>query len=340
MRENSFLTRKKFLKLVGLSSLGSIVATLVNSCAKNQSSQPKRPPKLIDVPPTPFSTPSSSPSKSAPPIKKKNYTLHTFTFNTITVDSKGKTIKQQTKQAKYFRANLRKGITIDMVSIPNGKFLMGAYPTDEGKNNDEIPQHQVTVPSFFMGKYLVTQAQWQAVMKNNPSYFKRANRPVENVSWDDCVEFCQKLSSIIGRECRLPSEAEWEYACRAGTTTPFYFGEMITTELVNFNDKYAYSGAKVRSRQQTTPVGSFPPNSFGLYDMHGNLCEWCADTWHETYDDAPTDGSAWEVGSSPDKVIRGGTWKSDHPWSCRSARRANTFPWEKDNLSGFRVVCS
>jgi formylglycine-generating enzyme required for sulfatase activity len=163
--------------------------------------------------------------------------------------------------------------------------------------SDEGPQHRVTIQSFWMGKYPITQRQWQAVMGENPSYFKGDNRPVENVSWEDVVAFCQRLSEKTGKTYRLPSEAEWEYACRAGTTTPFYFGETITTDLVNYHGEYPYAAAPEGVyREETTEVGIFPPNAFGLYDMHGNVWEWCADPWHDNYNGAPTDGSVWQEG--------------------------------------------
>ncbi|MFM6071877.1 MAG: formylglycine-generating enzyme family protein, partial [Dolichospermum sp.] len=167
-----------------------------------------------------------------------------------------------------------------------------------------IPQHEVTIKPFSMGKYPITQAQWQAVaalpqvnqeLKPNPSRFKGAKRPVERVSWHDAVEFCARLSNHSQRPYRLPSEAEWEYACRAGTITPFHFGETITTELANYNGNNTYGdGPKGVYRGETTEVGSFKiANEFGLYDMHGNVWEWCQDDWHNNYEGAPTDGSAW-----------------------------------------------
>ncbi len=171
-----------------------------------------------------------------------------------------------------------------------------------------------------MGKYLVTQAQWEAVMGNNPSRFKGGSRPVEYVSWNDATEFCQKLSEITGKKYSLPSESQWQYACRSRTTTPFYFGETITSELVNYNGNYPYADApKGIYRKQTTDVGIFPPNSLGLYDMHGNVWEWCQDVWHDNYNGAPTDGSAWETrGNSDRRLLRGGCWYIKS-WVCRCA---------------------
>jgi formylglycine-generating enzyme required for sulfatase activity len=176
-------------------------------------------------------------------------------------------------------------------------------------------------------------------MGSNPSAFKGNNRPVEQVSWNDAVKFCEKLSQKTGKNYKLPSEAEWEYACRAGTTTPFYFGESITPELVNYDGNYTNSSApKGQYRQQTTDVGSFPPNAFGLYDMHGNVWEWCQDDYINSYNNAPTDGSAL-TGRSSIKLVRGGSW-NDHPGNCRSAFRYSLILGYDFYNIGFRVVCS
>jgi eukaryotic-like serine/threonine-protein kinase len=182
-----------------------------------------------------------------------------------------------------------------------------------------------------MGRYPITQSQYQAVMGYNPSGFQEdgANRPVEKVSWEDAIAFCEKLSQKTQRTYRLPSEAEWEYACRAGTTTPFYCGKTITTDLANCDE-----GA-------TTAVGSFPPNAFGLFDIHGNVWEWCADHWHPNYQGAPTDGSSWTTGGDSNcKLLRGGFWGS-LPWGCRSAiRYYNFLNIRFSGDFGFRVCCS
>jgi formylglycine-generating enzyme required for sulfatase activity len=178
-------------------------------------------------------------------------------------------------------------------------------------------------------------------MGNNPANFKGETRPVEQVSWNDAVEFCQKLSQMTGRNYRLPSEAEWEYACRAGTTTPFYFGETITADLVNYNGTSTYaSEPKSQYRQQTTPVGSFPPNAFGLYDMHGNVLEWCQDPWHDSYQGAPHNGSVWVDNGNDNqlRLLRGGSWV-DVPDYCRSAYRVSDIRDYRSYAVGFRVVC-
>jgi formylglycine-generating enzyme required for sulfatase activity len=245
-----------------------------------------------------------------------------------------------------------------MVKIPGGRFQMGSPDTEAGRQDNEGPQHYVDVPEFFMGKYVVTQGQWKAIasrtdlkvkldLELDPSRFKeryknidRWKRPVECVSWYQTVEFCKRLSKLTGRNYRLPSEAEWEYACRAGTTTPFYFGETITTELVNYDCNYTYgNGPKGEYRKQTIPVGQFPANAFGLYDMHGNVLEWCADEWHDNYAGAPTDGSVWLNGNKDSSPLRGGSWV-DIPNNCRSAIRDNfDRRGDHDFLTGFRVVC-
>ena len=291
--------------------------------------------------------------------------LSVFNFEIVGVNAKGEQIKKESKQSQYFREDLGNGITLEMVAIPGGTFLMGTEDEEIKRlvkkfNWDEFrrerPQHQVTVPPFFMGKYPITQAQWKAIASRtdlkvkqdldfNPAYFKDRpdsdRRPVEQVNWYDAIEFCARLSKLTVREYRLPSEAEWEYACRAGTTTPFYFGETITGELANYNASNTYAGEpNGEYRQQTTPVGQFPPNAFGLYDMHGNVWEWCADTWHDNYDGAPTDGSVWtENGDDNRSLPRGGSWFSD-PLLCRSAFRNDVNRRDFNNYNvGFRVVC-
>jgi formylglycine-generating enzyme required for sulfatase activity len=260
-------------------------------------------------------------------------------FNIVTVNAKGKITERLRKEARYLMEKLGKGVLLQMVSIPGGTFMMGSPETEERRNSAEGPQHQVTVEPFYMGKYPVTQAQWEAVMGNNPSNFKGKNRPVETVSWDEAVEFCKRLSEMMGKTYRLPSEAQWEYACRAGTTTPFYFGETITTDLANYDGNYTYAeGPQGVYREETTEVGSFPPNAFGLYDMHGNVWEWCADSWHDSYEGAPNDGSVWE-GSSGRRVLRGGSWNYV-PGVARSADRYRNASGVRFGNCGFRVVSS
>ncbi|MBO1052380.1 MAG: SUMF1/EgtB/PvdO family nonheme iron enzyme [Dolichospermum sp. DET73] len=276
--------------------------------------------------------------KPQAPIPANN--LKTFSFEVVTTDARGNITNRRKESAKYFTEDLGNGVTLEMVEIPGGTFIMGSPASEAKRGSNEGPQHQVTVPSFYMGKYELTQAQYQAIIGTNPSRFKGKNRPVEGVSWNNAVEFCKKLSQKTGKNYRLPSEAEWEYACRAGTTTPFYFGESITPDLVNYNGDYTYASApKGKYRQQTTDVGTFPPNSFGLYDMHGNVWEWCQDDYKDDYINAPTDGSALTSPSRSGKLLRGGSW--DYvPGDCRSASRYDGNLDDNDNDIGFRVVCS
>ncbi len=177
-----------------------------------------------------------------------------------------------------------------------------------------------------MGKYPITQGQYQAVMGNNPSHFKGDNRPVEKVSWDDAIAFCQKLSQLTGAQYSLPSESQWEYGCRAGTTTSFSFGDTLTANQATFSGK-----------GQTTDVGTFPANAFGLYDMHGNVWEWCLDTWHDNYNGAPTDGSAWIENDNRSQLLRGGSWDLN-PVNCRSSYRYRSARVYRYYYCGFRVV--
>ncbi len=268
-------------------------------------------------------------------------------------------IQRQRRQTQYFTEDLGNGIGLDMILIPGGSFEMGSPPDELEHNDTEAPQHKVTVSEFFMGRYPITQAQWRVVagfsrvnrnLKPNPSHFTGDNRPVELVSWYDAVEFCQRLTQATGRPYRLPTEAEWEYACRAGTKTPFHFGETITTDLANYrgtdNETYGWSGSYGRGpkgeyRDETTPVDHFQiANAYGLCDMHGNVYEWCLDHWHENYKEAPTDGFAWlSNNENASRVIRGGAWY-DYPRYCRCAFRIRLNPDLTRNDIGFRVVCA
>ncbi|NEZ60332.1 SUMF1/EgtB/PvdO family nonheme iron enzyme [Adonisia turfae] len=284
--------------------------------------------------------------------------LETFSFEVVTVDRKGTVNHREQKSAAYYRADLGSGVYLDLVKIPWGRFWMGSPDSETDRFDREGPQHKVQVPEFYMGKYPVTQRQWRAVsllddvdieLKPDPSQFKGDSRPVERVSWYETVEFCQRLARHTGAEYRLPSEAEWEYACRAGTATSFHFGATITTELANYRGtdakEYGWSGSygagpKGEYRQQTTDIGRFSANAFGLYGMHGNVYDWCQDHWHDNYDGAPTDGSAWITDNEQARrVVRGGAWNYS-PRYCRSAYRVNGTPGYRVNYIGFRVVCS
>ena len=341
------ITRRTLLQLAGFTGGGFIIAVVGQNLWNNSPKPSPRP----SLPPD-----NNTPSPESLP---ESLSLKTFTFETVTVNSTGKITNRLQGQAKVFTDNLGNGVTLEMVQVPGGSFVMGSPYTEVGRSDYEGPQHNVTVASFFMGKYEVTQEQYQAVMGNNPSNFKGAKRPVEMVSWYDAVEFCQKLYQKTGKSYRLPSEAEWEYACRADTSTPFSFGETITPDLVNYCGYYSYGLVPPKGlfRRQTTDVGSFPPNAFGLYDMHGNLREWCADPWHATYQGAPSDGRVWDENNNDNRyqnydllvnikndsrprLLRGGRW-FDVPAHCRSAYRLSFDP--PDNrfyFIGFRVACA
>ncbi|MDX2256019.1 MAG: formylglycine-generating enzyme family protein [Pseudanabaenaceae cyanobacterium bins.39] len=311
-------------------------------------------------------------------------------------------IHRHKNKARFYTETLSKFVNLEMVSIPSGEFIMGSSLDEENSRDSERPQHLVKVPAFFMGKYPITQAQYEAVMGTNPSRFKdkpdSPSRPVEQVSWEDAQAFCQKLSELTGREYRLPSEAQWEYACRAKSSIPlppvsarlisanyvrissvvpreeenhsnvnllsqftedttplpegekgkiyppFHFGETISTKVANYNGEYVYGmGEKGEYREETTAVGSFKvANEFGLYDMHGNVWEWCEDDWHDNYKGAPTDGSVWMDAKSKESnknrhPLRGGSW-FNVPRYCRSACRLNDLLDGRADTIGFRVI--
>jgi formylglycine-generating enzyme required for sulfatase activity len=264
--------------------------------------------------------------------------LKTFNFKVFTTDSRGSVIKISDSSARYFVEDLGNGVTLEMVEIPEGSFMMGSPKNEAERSDSESPQHRVNVPSFFMGKYPLTQEQYQAIMGSNPAHFQGSKRPVEKVSWDDAVTCCQRLILKTGRHYTLPSEAQWEYACRAGTTTPFYFGESITPDLVNYDGQYPYGLApKGECRQQTTNVGSFPPNNFGLYDMHGNVWEWCLDDWTDNYNNATNNGDAVTGRNEEMRLLRGGSWLSLSKY-CRCADRDCESRDDRFIGVGFRVV--
>lgn len=245
---------------------------------------------------------------------------------------------------KFIEFKLSENVNLEMVEIPAGSFLMGSSDFETEKRENETPQHEVTLQSFYLGKFPVTQAQWFVVIKDLPIIspnFRGDSLPVVNVWLEKAIEFCARLSVLTEKEFRLPSEAEWEYACRAGTRTPFYFGASLTTEQANFNGEQPFQETpKGEFRKRLTTVGLFPPNAFGLYDMHGNVWEWCADIWHENYLGAPTDGSAWLTnGDQSYCVQRGGSWL-DRAANCRSAFRVGDIAHNKDHIVGLRVCLS
>ncbi len=245
---------------------------------------------------------------------------------------------------KTVEFKLPEDVNLEMVKIPTGIFLMGSSENESEKRENETPQHKVNLNSFHLGKFPVTQAQWLAGMKTLPDIsrdFRGDDFSVVNVWLEKAIEFCAKLSNLTGEKIRLPNEAEWEYACRAGTNTPFNFGETITTDLSNFNGEQPFNeNPKGEFRKRLTSVGNFPPNAFGIYDMHGNIWEWCADIWHENYFGAPNDGSAWLTdGDQGYCVQRGGSW-IDRASNCRSAFRVGDIAHNNDHIVGLRVCLS
>ena len=240
----------------------------------------------------------------------------------------------------------------EMVAIPPGTFLMGSPIDEEKRVDDEGPQHEVRIDyPFALGKHTVTFAEWDAAVaagakleKPGDQGWGRGDRPVINVSWEDVqahLDWLNEKAGLAGKSgaWRLPSEAEWEYACRAGTTTPFSFGETISTEQANYNGNYIYGASEEgQYLKETMPVGDYPPNAFGLHQMHGNVWEWCADIWHENYDGAPGDGSVWKQGGDISRrVLRGGSWVNG-PRILRSANRNRNDSVSRFNSFGFRLA--
>lgn len=288
-------------------------------------------------------------------------------------------IIQDRHRVQHFVEDLN-GVPLQMILIPEGKFIMGSPESEESSNESERPQHSVQVTSFFMGRYPITNAQWNFVVslpqQQQKLDFKNSNdqdnHPVTEVSWDDAMEFCARLSLYTKKNYCLPSEAEWEYACRSLISEeltveewnkkyhqPFHFGETISTQLANYDGNYTYGrGKKGDYRKKTTAVDFFKvANAFGLSDMHGNVWEWCADPWHGNYQGAPQDGRVRDepnkndnyyqniannlanlLKDNRDRVLRGGSW-DDFPSDCRSAYRYKSAPDHTNDIIGFRVSC-
>jgi formylglycine-generating enzyme required for sulfatase activity len=292
-------------------------------------------------------------------------------FEIVQVDATGTIIKRENLSAPLLVEDLGNGVQLEMMMIPGGKFWMGQTETEKeelirqvGEEDyqklytRELPRHQVTLNPFLMGRYTVTQAQWKQIaalekveinLTTDFNFrFPDNSNPAERVTWNEAVEFCIRLSKATGRDYRLPTEAEWEYACRARTVTPFYFGETITTDLVNYDGNYAYGqGPEGKYLEKTTPVGNYVPNGWGLHEMHGNVWEWCSDDWHDNYKEKPDElkqngNTSWI--STPrntraySKPFRGGSWYNT-PRNCRSAFRNDDMPDIQNSRIGFRVVC-
>ena len=261
----------------------------------------------------------------------------TIEFETPTLNEKGQVISQTRHTAEQFTDDLGHGISLEMILIPSGIYQMGSLP--HHGYPDEQPQHLVRIKSFMLGKFLITQRQWKAVMGKLPlCRFKGDNLPVERVSWKDAQKFCQQLPKRTERNYQLPSETQWEYACRAGTSTPFSFGETLTVDVANFNGQHTFrEEAPGFYFHSTNEGGKFPPNAFGIYDMHGNLWEWCADNWLDDYSSSPRDDSSYQTRDSLYRVARGGSWH-EPPSLCRSAARLRVLQSDAEEVLGFRVI--
>ncbi len=315
--------RRKAVKLLALFGLGSVGISFSSQLFKGLFNF-DRSPKL-------------------PSPKLRSLQLTKIEFASVKLDRKGDIRSSPKGVAKIYQENLGNGVNLIMVKIPAGSFIMGSPESEHHRVENESPQHQVTLKEFYIAQTEITQSQYQSIMGENPSKFKGNNHPVERVDWNQAQEFCRKLSLKTGKTYTLPSESQWEYACKAGTTTPFSGGETITTKVANYAGNYegkeSYRNEpKGVNRASTTDVMTFPPNAFGLYDMQGNVWEWCADNWHDTYEGAPKDDRVWHD-KDPNMLLRGGCW-SERPELCRSASRIGNLPDTRVDAFGFRVVCA
>lgn len=317
------IDRTAFLKLIGLGGLGVIGSLFVPPIAENLNRQFTR-------------------TRSSQPIPINQPQL--IEFISTKLNEQGDIIDLRKMRSQIFKEDLGDGVLLTMVKIPTGKFMMGSLDQEEGREVQEQPQHLVNIPEFYLGQTQVTQAQWGAIFQDKSMMFGQDSQlPIDKINWFDAITFCERLSQKTGHKYRLPSESEWEYACRARTTTPFAHGDTIVPAIVNHDGEYPYAKApKGGCLQKTTPVGTFPPNQFGLYDMHGNLWEWCLDEWFDNYFNAPTDGSFRGSIDGPDhldrlRVVRGGSWSS-YARSCRAASRMSLFASFRDHQYGLRVA--
>ena len=296
-------------------------------------------------------------TKNTPPTIE-SLPLKQWDFQTIEVNEKAEIIAKPDRTVQYFEEEIAEDLSIKMIIIPGGSFMMGSPEGELNSYSYEKPQHLVTVPSFAIGQFVVTQAQWKTIaqlpkvkqkLNLSPSYYSGDDRPVERVDWFEAVEFCNRLIRLTRKLYRLPSEAEWEYACRAGTTTAFNIGPTIATDFANYDGRddirddrtipgnYG-DGPKGIYRGKTTPAQTFSANNVGLFDTHGNVWEWCADDWHESYDGAPIDSSVWDASNdSGSKVIRGGSF-GNSPQNCRSAIRSSDVSYNRSSDLGFRIL--
>lgn len=327
------------------------IAGAIRAALRSEVAAAQVPPAQVQPRPVPAPLPAPTASTAAP-APTDSSRLQLFPTSTCLLRQEGGrwSMERRRLQVQGYREDLGGEVALTMVKIPAGSFLMGSPEDEPERLEREGPQHEVTLGSFFMAQTPITQAQWRVVagwqkvgrdLKPDPSRFKGAKRPVEQVSWFDALEFCRRLSQRTGQRYGLPSEAQWEYACRAGSTTPFHFGAMLTPEVANYDCNSVYeNGPKGTYREQTIDVASFPANGWGLHDMHGNVREWCEDHWHDSYNFAPGDDQPWLIPAAADderRLLRGGSWFS-FPGYCRSAFRNYPYPGDSGSYNGFRVV--
>jgi formylglycine-generating enzyme required for sulfatase activity len=273
--------------------------------------------------------------------------LKEFEFEHVFLNSYGEKILEKKLKSLCLTENIGSSMSLEMVIIPTDYFLMGA--SEEKAFQDELPVRKVEIEGFLLGKYPITKGQWKTIanlpkierdLKKLPLRKGGMSHPITQVSWEDANEFCRRLSKYTREFYRLPSEAEWEYACRAGSLTPYHFGQAITSNLANYDGNYpCNSDLKGIFRGNPTDVKTFRyANAFGLFDMHGNVWEWCQDYWHNNYNNAPSNGNPWqEDGDIDSRVLRGGSWVNE-AIKCRSACRQRGDAEHKSTNTGFRVV--
>ena len=321
------INRATFLKSLGLGGLGVIGSLSISKLF--QSDEVESQLKQINK------------SGIIPTIDQ----LAIIKITSIKLNNDGDVIDRPGSHAHIFQEDLGSNILLTMIQIPPGTFMMGAPDREEGQESSEKPHHLVNVATFYLGQTHITQAQWNTIFPDKSvTLGSNSQLPVDSISWLDAIEFCDRLSTKTGREYRLPTESEWEYACRATTTNPFAYGDTISPSIVNYDGLRPYGQIiKGTCREKPTPVATFPPNLFGLYDMHGNLWEWCLDEWFANYDDAPKDGTARgdlvTGDENKQRVVRGGSWFSSGQ-ICRAASRSSLPASYQHNHYGFRVVCT
>jgi eukaryotic-like serine/threonine-protein kinase len=323
------ISRSTFLKLIGFGSLGAIGSFSIAKIIQPSDSESESDLSQQINPDT------------IPTIDR----LATLSVTSIKLNDYGDIIDRPQARRQIFQEELGNGVLLTMIQIPPGTFMMGSPALEEGQESSEQPEHPVNVPTFYLGQTQITQAQWTAIFPEKSLKFGNNRQlPVDSISWLDAIEFCHRLSTNTGRKYRLPTESEWEYACRGGTTNPFAYGDTISPSIVNYDAARPYAEMiKGICRDKSTPVATFPPNLFGLYDMHGNLWEWCLDEWFGDYRDAPKDGSARGNLETRDentqRVVRGGSWFSAGQM-CRAASRTSLPASYRHPHYGLRVVCT